>query len=263
MPELPDVEIFKKYLDSTSLHQTIREVEVKDKRLLHRISPQGFRKILVGRKFRRIGRHGKYLFIRLDSGRFVYFHFGMTGQVKYFKRKENLPAYIRILFHFSNGFHLAYISKRMLGEIGTAGSVTEFIRKRRLGIDAMELEFEDFKHLINTKRGKVKSFLMNQEWLAGIGNIYADEILFQSRIHPEESMDRLDGKSIRIMFRQMHRVLRKAVASHADPGRLPHSYLIPQREKGGRCPRSHGKLKKIRVRGRATYFSPDCQKKAG
>ncbi|MGD2245266.1 MAG: DNA-formamidopyrimidine glycosylase family protein [Candidatus Aminicenantes bacterium] len=261
MPELPDVEVFKRYLDATSLHRTIQDVKVEDPRLLHRISPQRFQKNCIGCRFQSTSRHGKYLFVRLDTQRHIYFHFGMTGSVNYFKKKEKQPEYSRILFHFSNGSLLVYVSQRVLGEIGFLKSISEFIDKKNLGADALKIEFKNFKHLIQGRRGAAKSFLMNQKRLAGIGNTYADEILFQASIHPETDRGDLGEERMRKMFTAMNRVLKKAVDCRAEPDRFPPSYLIPQRKKDGKCPRSHGELKKILVNGRSTYFCPVCQKK--
>jgi formamidopyrimidine-DNA glycosylase len=259
MPELPDVEVFKRYLNATSLHQTIRDVEVEDRRILHRLSAQRLKRSLIGHKFQSSSRHGKYVFVQLDNAHLVYFHFGMTGGLKYFKRQEKRPEYGRVFFHFANGYRLAYISQRLLGKIGLATSMAALIEKRNLGIDALRMTFGSFKSAVRGREGAAKSFLMNQRWIAGIGNIYADEILFQSSIHPEAKMDRLPEERLRILFRNIQEVLKKAVAGHADPNRLPRAYLIPQRKKRGKCPRSHGELKHIRVGGRSTYFCPVCQ----
>ncbi len=101
---------------------------------------------------------------------------------------------------------------------------------------------------------------MNQKWIAGIGNIYADEILFQSAVHPKEQTNHLSEHKIRNLFQNMKEVLKETIDSQADPERFPRFYLIPQRKKNGRCPHSHGKLKKIKVNGRSAYFCPVCQK---
>jgi len=95
--------------------------------------------------------------------------------------------------------------------------------------------------------------------MAGIGNIYSDEILFQARIHPKATVDRLDRDQRGRLFRALKRVLRKAIEVQADPQRLPSSYLISHRDPEERCPRCKGKVEKIEVSGRSGYYCPRCQ----
>jgi formamidopyrimidine-DNA glycosylase len=260
MPELPDVEVYKRYLDSTSLHKTIQDVEVDDRRVLHNISEEKLRQTLKGKKMTRTFRRGKYLLVNLDQRLWLTLHFGMTGRLKYFKSKEKDPAHDRVLFTFTNGYHLAYVSQRMLGEVGIIKDINNFIQDKELGPDALDIKWENFKNLYEGKRRSIKSALMDQKSMAGIGNIYADEILFQSRIHPKTKVEHLDEKKLKKIYQQMGKVLKTAVKERVDPERLPRSYLLTHRDKDGRCPRSHGKLKTTKVSGRTAYFCPRCQK---
>lgn len=261
MPELPDVEVLKKYMDSTSLHHHIKNIEVEDERVLHDNSVRRFINETVGRMFEKTSRHGKYLFIGLNNEHLIYFHFGMTGDLKYYKQEDKQPEYGRVFFRFSNDYTLAYISKRLLGEVGRLESVPGFIEERDLGMDALDISLEDFRDVIRGRRGAVKSFLMNQKRLAGIGNIYADEILFQAHIHPETDVRRLSPEKVKKLFQKMKTVLKKTIESGADPERFPKSYIIPHRTKDGKCPRCRGKIKKIKVNGRSAYYCPECQSK--
>lgn len=117
MPELPDVEVLKKYLDSTSLHQKIENVKVESKQVLKSISPQELKSELTGHEFASTKRHGKFMFVELDNHKWLVLHFGMTGDLQYYKKEDKEPEYRLLEFDFSNGYHLAYIMTRKLGEV--------------------------------------------------------------------------------------------------------------------------------------------------
>ena len=184
MPELPDVEIFKRYLDATALDQKITRVSVQNRTVLRHISPQAIARKLKGRKLESSLRHGKFLFGQLDKNGSVIFHFGMTGFLKYFKHESEAPEHTRVRMDFSNGPFLAYVCPRMFGEVDYTTDVNKYINERGLGPDALALTSKEFKDRFAGKKNSIKSALMDQKLLAGIGNVYSDEILFQARVHP-------------------------------------------------------------------------------
>jgi formamidopyrimidine-DNA glycosylase len=259
MPELPDVEVFRRYMNATSLHQKIAGIEVDQDRVIQDITPSGLGKKLKGRQFERTRRHGKHMFACVDKEFWLMFHFGMTGFLKYFKRKEESPPHTRLLFHFENGYHLAYDNQRMLGKIQVVENAGDFVIKNKLGPDALDVSLSAFKNLIKGRRAAVKTFLMNQSMIAGIGNIYSDEILFQAEIHPNTLVKHLDGERIANLHKRMVQVLKTAIEKKADPDLLPADFLIPHRGRENICPRCGGDIKKIKVNSRGTYFCPRCQ----
>jgi formamidopyrimidine-DNA glycosylase len=263
MPELPDVEVFRRYLGSTALHKTIDGVDVRSKRLLKGISERTLRSHLNGRKLQETHRHGKYLLIRVQADEWLVLHFGMTGLLKYFKNKHKEPEYTQTLISFKNGYHLAYVAPRKLGQIFLVDLKGTLIEEKELGPDVLDRSFdlEAFHEALSGSRGMIKSTLMSQKIMAGIGNIYSDEILFQARIHPKALVGRLDRDQRGRLFRALKRVLRKAIEVQADPQRLPSSYLIPHRDPEEKCPRCKGKVEKIEVSGRSGYYCPRCQSK--
>ena len=261
MPELPDVEVFKRYLDATALHKTITEVEVETAQILEGVSISKLQKSLKGRQFQSTHRHGKHLLVALDQVPWLTLHFGMTGFLKYFKDMDKEPEHDRLLISFDNGYHLAYDSQRKLGAVGLTDGVDNFIDEKELGPDALSLDLEGFRQVIKGTRGALKSFLMNQKHLAGIGNVYSDEILFQGGLHPKGEVNDLDADTVKRLFEAMQEVLNKAIEAQADPARLPDSFIIPHRHKGGSCPRCKGEVEKISVSGRSGYFCPTCQAK--
>lgn len=259
MPELPDVEVSRRYMEATSLHQTIKEVEVKSPNMLGNVTAQQLRQRLIDSRFDSTRRHGKHLLARLDQGRWLTLHFGMTGYLDYFRHLTEERPHDRLLISFANGFHLAYVCQRMLGGVGLAEDIRELVTERNLGPDALEVDFRVFLELVGEKRGAIKSALLDQHLIAGIGNIYADEILFQAGLRPQADIDRLDGEDLEELFKRMKQVLQTAIDSKVDPERFPHSYLLPYRDKEGRCPRCAGKLDRTKVSGRTTYYCPRCQ----
>ena len=259
MPELPDVETFKRYLDATSLHQRINDVDVQSAGLLKGVSGREFARRLKRRRFESSCRYGKHLFVRVDGDVWLRLHFGMTGFLRYFKGEEKAPPHTRVLFVFEKDHRLAFDDQRKFGEIGLIKDVDEFLKKRSLGPDALDVDFSGFKEMLGRHRGAVKSILMNQKLIAGIGNIYADEILFHAHIHPATETARLNDKTLRQLFRAMRHVLQKAIEYRADVDRMPKSWFLPHREKGGKCPRCGRELKSSRIGGRTAWFCTYCQ----
>src|SRR5437867_11658722 len=261
MPELPDVESFRRYFDATSLHQRIDDVDVRNAYVLKGVSGRELARRLKGRSFESTRRHGKHLFVRADSNVWLRLHFGMSGFLRYFKGEEKAPPHTRVLFVFAKDYRLAFDDQRKFGEVGLVNEVDEFLKKRALGPDALDVDISQFKDILAKHRGAVKSILMNQRLIAGIGNIYADEILFHARIHPAIQIARLNDKALTKLFRGTHYVLRKAIAAKADTNQMPQSWLLPHRGKGGKCPRCGRGLKSATIGGRTAWFCPHCQRK--
>lgn len=200
------------------------------------------------------------MFAELDGNNFLGLHFGMSGSLKYFKDGDDAPPHTRVLVQFENGYHVSYISVRKLGKVFVVKDVEAFIRKQQLGPDALAIDSATFQSIFRDRRGSIKTALMNQEVLAGLGNIYADEILFQSGIRPTRDCRRVSSEEWKRIFGVMKRVLREVIKKGAQPDRLPNSYLTPHRESKAQCPRCRSRLKRKKVGGRTTYFCPHEQK---
>lgn len=260
MPELPDVEYFKTYLDSTSLHQKIDDVEVHDTAILKGTTERTLKSRIRNRKFASARRHGKCLFVEIQQDGWLVLHFGMTGFLDYSKGEELTP-HARVVFRFANGSRLAYDCQRKIGHVSLTDDVEAFIADHELGPDALDpaLDFESFRDCLEGRRGSIKSTLMNQKVLAGVGNDYSDEILFQSGIRPQRKIDRLNDATLAEIYRTMRRVLRVAARHRADPDRMPRGYLLPHRKKDGCCPRCGETLKQQSVSGRTAVYCEKCQ----
>jgi formamidopyrimidine-DNA glycosylase len=261
MPELPDVEVLKRYLDATALHQKIEKVEVNSDQVLKGISSRKIDHELKGHAFESTRRHGKFMFVEIDAGGWLVLHFGMTGDLKYYKREDKRPEYVLVDFNFENGYHLAYVMTRKLGEVRIIRDVRKFIEARELGPDVMgdDFTFEQFEKLLAGRHGMVKPTLMNQGIMAGIGNVYSDEILFQARIHPETSVDVLGEEDLKNIYQKMNYVLKTAIEQQAIPDRYPDSFITKHRDQGEKCPNCNGKVERLRVSGRSAYYCSSCQ----
>ena len=261
MPELPEVETFKRYLDNTSLHQRIVNVEVLDAYVLKRVSARELALRLKGHRFENSHRHGKHLFVRADGELWLRLHFGMTGSLQHYRRDEEAPVHARVVFAFANNSRLAFEDQRKFGEVGLLKDVDDFLRKRGIGPDALDSNVSQFKTIFRTHRGSVKTILLNQQLIAGIGNLYADEILFRARMHPVTQAARLSDKDLRRLSRATRYVLEKAIALKTDFNRLPKSWLLTHRGKRGRCPHCGRALKLATVGGRTSWFCAHCQRR--
>jgi formamidopyrimidine-DNA glycosylase len=259
VPELPELEVFKRYVDSTSLHQNIETIEVKNRKVLGRASAGELKLGLEGRRFESTRRHGKHLFVELGGGRWLLLHFGMTGSLKYYKDADEEPALARVLISFGNGYHLAFDDQRLFGKVDLIEDPDGYIEENKLGPDPLNLDFPAFRERLGGRRGGIKATLMNQRIFAGIGNIYSDEILFQVRLHPKTSVARLNEGALHELHEQTGRVLRVAIERGTNPGGLPESFLLPHRRAGEDCPRGNAKIQKTKAAGRTAYYCPTCQ----
>jgi len=263
MPELPDVETFKRYLDATALHERIEHVTLTSEKILHGITRQKLAAALTGHALSRTHRHGKHLFAEVDDGPWLMLHFGMTGYLAYFKRLDDDPAHDRLRLDFDNGYHLAFVNQRLFGEVGVVDDPEAFAAEQGLGPDALALDEDAFRALLADRRGQIKSALMDQSLIAGIGNVYSDEMLFQAGIHPKAQVSDLDDAALHTLYAAMMSVLQVAIDKGAGAedlfDNLPDDWLLPRREDGATCPRCGGEIRAVHAAGRNAYICPACQ----
>jgi formamidopyrimidine-DNA glycosylase len=250
VPELPEVEIYARYFARHALRQRIARVRVLDERILGAVRKEAFSRALRGHAFTAVRRHGKHLFADA-GGVWLHLHFGMTGDLSYDDGAP--PRFARVMFEFDNGAHLAFEDMRLFGVVDTVADPDEFIRLAALGPDPLSLSLGDFRAILAKRRGAVKSLLMSQDVIAGIGNLYADETLFQASVAPRRPVDRLSPIEIKIIFRTMCKILHETIERKDRGEDYPPRYLIHHREEGARCPRCGGTIRKSVVFGRTTY----------
>lgn len=254
MPELPDVEVFKRYVDSTSLHREIADVLLRE-RLVEDVSPQRIRDGLRSARLSETRRHGKHLFARAGDDGWLRLHFGMTGWLGAYSEGED-PDHTELRIDFADGSHLAFVDQRKLGAISWIEDVDEFVQEQGLGPDPLvdDLDLSRFTEIVGGRRGTIKSTLMSQDLIAGLGNVYVDEILFQVGAHPEVEAGELADERLAEIRSVMGHVIETAIDRGADVAELPDTWLLPHREEGVACPRCGGEIRHTEVSGRTTYY---------
>ncbi len=263
MPELPDAEVFRRRMDPDALGRTIDHVRVPDGRLLADVSASTIRRRLRGQSLEATHRHGKYVFAGIsgDNG-WLMLHFGMTGSLEVLDDGDDEPEHTKLRLDFDDGGMLAFTNQRTFGKIGWVREVEAFVEDNELGPDALDdMELDELRERLVTRRSPIKSVLMDQSVLAGLGNVYVDEILFQTGLHPEARPQRLRDETVSRLHRSMNEVLVKAIEAGADPEAMPAHFLLPHRREGSACPKCGRRLRKQKVGGRATYYCPRDQRR--
>ncbi|HEY2323280.1 MAG TPA: DNA-formamidopyrimidine glycosylase family protein [Thermoanaerobaculia bacterium] len=255
MPELPEVEGFARYFAQHALRQPITRVRVRDERILG-VRKETLSRALRGHAFERVQRHGKHLFAEAGDA-WLHLHFGMTGDLEYYSDDE--PRFARVIFDFPEG-HLAFVDMRLFGVVDLTPSPDAYIEEHDLGPDPLLMSLPQFRALIAKRRGAVKALLLSQDFIAGIGNLYADETLFQTSIHPRRPVHRLSDAEVRDVYNGMRRILREVIRVREKEGDWPARYLSMHREEGERCPKCGGTIQRTVVMSRTTYFCARHQK---
>lgn len=258
MPEIPEVEAVRKRIEKNALHTAIDHVGVEDKRVLE-VSEQKLWSNVSGHEISEADRHGKYILLKLDQSKWLVVHLGMTGDMPVYDDPDEAPEHARVVLELANGRYLAFDNQRMFGEMNLIEDRDEFIFEKNLGPDALDLEKDEFKDLIHNRRGMIKTALMDQELIAGIGNIYSDEILFQARLHPSSQCDKLGDEHLDRLYNKLNSILQDSTETRIKGDSLPDSYLIPHRSEGEDCPACGGKVQQVSISGRNAYCCPDCQ----
>lgn len=264
MPELPDVEVRRLYLERTSLNRPVARVSVLDKRILQDATPASLGRGLKGASFTEARRRGKYVFLPTDRGNTLLMHFGMTGELLFRNPGEQKPKWSRVEFHFEGGTCLHYINMRLIGKVALYPTTDpeEITDIAGLGPEPLSrgFTFKRFRDIVQSRETTIHQVLMDQELLAGIGNIYSDEITYQAGVRPDRSTRTLSEAELRRLYDKLKWVLKRSIELGAELDDHADVFIIPNRERGGACPRGHGRLVKKTIGGRSSYFCSECQK---
>jgi len=262
MPELPDVEAVARLLRRSVAGRRVTRVEVPDRSVVRSPAAWLFVRRLRGRRIRTIERRGKYLLVSLSGDRLMIGHLRMTGDFVVVPRRAPRRPHTRLVLGVGRD-DVRFVDQRRFGHVDLidARDTGTFVGLRTLGVEPLTPAFSlsRLRTLLDGRRGTLKAFLLRQYLIAGIGNIYADEILFQARLHPARQVPTLRAAEVRALYRSIRGVLRRAVAALSRRGR-PVGGLIAVREPGGACPRCGGTLRIATIAGRTTYFCPRCQR---
>ncbi|HEX9682122.1 MAG TPA: bifunctional DNA-formamidopyrimidine glycosylase/DNA-(apurinic or apyrimidinic site) lyase [Acidimicrobiales bacterium] len=277
MPELPEVETIRRGLDKDIGGRKIRSVDVKSMKPLKRHpNKKHFAAMLEGAKVKGAARRGKYLLITLDNGNVVVIHLGMSGQLRRAANKDEVPKHTHIIINFTQGGNLRFIDPRTFGEVFAVaaedlGEIAPELAE--LGLDPVDepIAWQTFADMLMSRRVKLKPMLMDQKFLAGIGNIYSDEILFEAGLRHDRTSDSLTTQEIRRLYRAVVEILHDAIkyrgSTLADggyldiagqPGEFQEHHRVYARD-GEACRRCRTPIVKARVSNRSTYFCQQCQ----
>jgi formamidopyrimidine-DNA glycosylase len=261
VPELPEVETFTRYFARHALGQTIERVEVRDERILT-LRRDTFVRKLKGQQFHSVRRHGKHLFAEATPSLWLHLHFGMSGDLGYYREPADEPRFARVIFSFDNGAKLAFEDMRLFGLAELLGSPDAYIEAKGLGPDPLDpaFTFRRFDTLLLKRKGAIKSLLMTQEILAGLGNLYVDETLFATSLHPRRGVDTLAPAERKAVFTAIRRILRDAIRRNERGADWAPKSLTKHREEGARCPLCGGSIERTVVFGRTTYFCAKHQR---
>jgi formamidopyrimidine-DNA glycosylase len=258
MPELPDVEGFRRALATKLTGHRIERVQVRDAGVLRDRTPTQVNEQLAGRRFREPDRHGKWLLPPTD-GPCVLVHCGMTGRPYLANPDDEPDRYDRLIITTDNA-QLRYADLRKLRGIwlGDDDAETSEILGAH-GPDALQISTADFIEALRGRRGQLKAALLDQTFVAGLGNMLSDEICWRAHLHPAAPIPTLSGNDLSRVAAQMRTVLRAAVRA----GHIPRTRTWLNWRRAApdlaRCPRCATALRRIPIGGRTSLWCPHCQ----
>jgi formamidopyrimidine-DNA glycosylase len=280
MPELPEVETIRRQLEPSLVGRRIQEAAVLDERWSRPEPPRAVEAALAKRTIESVGRRGKYLVVNLDDGSALVMHLRMTGNL--LLRQPGTAAfgddpesrYLRVKLRLSDGHELWFTDVRRFGQgvVLHAGEIDDYFATR-LGVEPLEGELtaESLCRLAEGRTAPLKSFLLNQAQVAGIGNIYADEALWRARLHPLSPAGSMKPEHCEALRVGIVQALEAGLShggssiddyrdARGERGSMQDEFLVHTRE-GEECRRGDGVIRRIVVGGRSTYFCPGCQKR--
>jgi len=278
MPELPEVEVMRRDLEREVVGKKIKAVEVTGTRSVRRHrNRKEFITVLTGRKITAVQRRGKYLVMKLDGNDALIVHLGMSGQLLRAKTaREKAPKHTHVAITFTQGGLLRFIDPRTFGEMFVApyDNLDQQVDElAHLGLDPLEtaLSWDLFGRMLAEKKTKLKPLLMDQKFIAGIGNVYSDEILFEAGLKWDRASDSLSQQEVRRLYRAISETLNGAVkyrgSSLADeqyvdlfgkPGEYQDHHQVYGRE-GAACVRCRRPIMRARYSNRSTFYCDACQ----
>jgi len=266
VPELPEVETIKRELNKSILGKKIAGVIIKNPKVIKEPEKDKFIKGLKSAVIKNILRKGKGLIFELSNGKSLVVHLRMTGQLIY----PGTSAQARVGFKLSDGKLLDFNDRRLLGELRLVDNWRDIKFFKELGPEVFDLTSDKFSQMLLSKTTKIKPLLMDQTFIAGVGNLYAAESLFRARIHPARAAKSLSNKEKQALYKEIKNTLSEAIR-HKGSSLDQYVHLSGERgnyakyhkvydRKGEPCVKCKSKIERISLGGRGTYFCPRCQR---
>ena len=270
MPELPEVETIKRDLSPRIVGRSFAGVTINWPKTVQIPSSEHLPRCLIGKAIEKLDRRGKYLILRLSSGEALILHLRMSGSLLLKPALAEPDPYCRAIFRFDDGTQLCFRDPRKLGVMWLVADETEVVGK--LGPEPLEPDFtaEVLAQRLAKRSAAIKAVLCDQTFLAGVGNMYADEALFAAGIHPLREARSLSWEEVVRLHCALRQVLEAAIAGSGasisdylrpdgEPGAAQFEFRVAHR--GGQpCPKCGTPVERIPIRNRGTYFCPMCQK---
>ena len=220
MPELPEAEAARQRIEDGALNRTITDIRLGE--VSHMDMPSKADRVrLIGTQFTRTRRHGKYIFAGSKDGPWLHIHLGMAGSIRVLEAGEADADYIRFTVVFEGDHRLHFRDPRKFGHVQLIDDVDQFIADKGLGPDALTIGDNAFAQNVGSTRGAVKSALLSQKKLAGIGNLWADETLYRTGIDPEARACDLSSDRVADMHKASRDILQAVIDTGAVYSKLP------------------------------------------
>lgn len=271
MPELPEVETIKRQLAKKIKGKTIRKVDVFLPKLV-KFPLEKFKVAVSGKKIESVNRRAKQLIIGLSGENVLVIHLKMSGQLIFNGEKGK---HTHLIYYFTDGTRLIHNDTRQFGfvKLIPKKDLLKYFEKENYGPEPLSKSFTLalFKRLLDKKKKKIKPLLMDQTFVAGIGNLYADEILFFAKVLPTRETNKLSDEEVRKIYEGIKKVLNLAVRKHGSSADayvdtagkkgkfFPASIMVYRREKQP-CLKCQTEIKRVKIGSRSAYFCPQCQK---
>jgi formamidopyrimidine-DNA glycosylase len=278
--ELAEVEVMRRDLEKDVLGRKIARAEVRPQRNAMRIirrhgKRKEFADRLTGRRFTKVERRGKYVFLHMDNGDVLVVHFGMSGQFLRGNKRQPLPPHTHVVIDFQQGGDLRYVDPRTFGEmfVVTPDELGKVKELQHIAIDPLDHVFtwQAFAGALAQRASKMKPLLMDQKFISGLGNIYSDEVLFAAGLRLDRMSDTLSSQEVRRLYRALQEVLQEAIRhrgttlddeAYVDlfgkPGEFQNELKVYGRA-GQPCRRCRTPIEAVKISGRNAYFCPQCQ----
>lgn len=271
MPELPEVETIRRALNEELPGLEVKDVVCDDARLL-KPNPKAVEKAVIGERFLEVDRRAKLLAFRLTNNVNLLCHLRMSGRLLFRNQSDPEDKYVEVKLKLSRGKELRFANARKFGYVQLASEKEVHEAFAKYGPEPFDdLTLEKFKGILGGSRAMIKSLLMDQSKIAGVGNIYANDALFLAKIHPEKSANSLSASQQVSLFEALEKVLREGLetkgasdqwyrTAYGEKGSYQELFRVYGKA-GEPCPREdcEGKIKRIKVGGRGTFFCPVCQ----
>lgn len=270
MPELPEVQTVLNTLETKIKNRRIVDIKILYKPIVE-CSTRTFKKQLIGQRFRKFKRRGKYLLFEMDDITLVS-HLRMEGKYFIVDKEFPLSKHDHVIFYLDNGKQLRYNDVRKFGRMEVIDKKDDYTCFKELGPEPFSKEFnlKYCKEYLNTKKKPIKEVLLDQSFVAGIGNIYADEILFAMKVNPKTMACNINDQNISDLISSTRKILNRAIkaggttirsytSSLGVTGRFQLKLNVHTMDSCKVCGED---IKKIVVGGRGTYYCPMCQKES-